>query len=131
MTDTADAACADSVAVSSSPEVQPSAAPASPMPASSESSSAGGSASSSTEGKSDLLEKIKALQDTQKALKDQKKKCAQDIKNAMKRKKRLQGKASQLSDSDLVEVLRMRKSKKENVQTAVSTPSADASQMDL
>ena len=36
----------------------------------------------------------------------------------MKRKKRLQGKASQLSDSDLVEVLRMRKAKKETVTTS-------------
>ena len=78
-----------------------------------------------------MLEKIKALQDMQKALKEQKKKCALEIKNAMKRKKKLQGKASQLSDSDLVEVLRMRKSKKESVLTAASTPSADASQMDL
>ena len=46
------------------------------------------------------MQKINALQDTQKALKEQKKKCAQEMKNAMKRKKRLQGKASQLSDSD-------------------------------
>ena len=46
--------------------------------------------------------KSKNLQDTQKALKEQKKKCALEIKNAMKRKQRLQGKASQLSDSDLV-----------------------------
>ena len=30
------------------------------------------------------------------------------MKNAMKRKKRLKGKASQLTDDDLVEVLRMR-----------------------
>ena len=56
-----------------------------------------------------MLQKIKALQEAQKALKDQKKKCATEIKNAMKRKQRLQMKASQLSDSDLVEVLRMRK----------------------
>ena len=50
-----------------------SAAPVSPMPAPSESSSAGGSASSSMEGRSGLLQKIKDLQDTQKALKEQKK----------------------------------------------------------
>ena len=48
--------------------------------------------------------------------------------NAMKRKKRLQGQASQLSDSDLVEVLRMRKAKKEGVQTAAGTPPPEASQ---
>ena len=35
-----------------------------------------------------------------------------EIKNAKKRKQRLQGKAQQLSDKDLVEVLRMRKAKK-------------------
>ena len=34
------------------------------------------------------------------------------MKNALKRKKRLQGKASELTDADLVEVLRMRKAKK-------------------
>ena len=56
-----------------------------------------------------MLERIKALQDAHRALKDQKKKCAQEIKNAMKRKQRLQGKANQLSDADLVVVLRMRK----------------------
>ena len=75
-----------------------------------------------------MLQKIKDLQDTQKALKEQKKQCAQEMKNAMKRKKRLQGKACQLSDSDLVEVLRMRKAKKEGVQTATSTPPPEASQ---
>ena len=59
-----------------------------------------------------MLQKIKDLQDAQRALKEQKKKCAAEIKNAMKRKKRLQGQASLLSDGDLVEVLRMRKAKK-------------------
>ena len=77
-----------------------------------------------------MLQKIKNLQDTQKALKEQKKKCTQEIKNAMKRKKRLQGKASQLSDSDLVEVLRMRKAKKVSIQTSVSTSPPGAPQPD-
>ena len=40
----------------------------------------------------------------------------------MKREKRLQGKASQLSDGDLVEVLRMRKAKKDSVTSAASMP---------
>jgi hypothetical protein len=105
-----------------------SAAPASPMPATSESSSAGGSSSSVINQQSDLLQKIKGLVDTQKALKDQKKKCALEMKNAMKRKKRLQGQASQLSDLDLVEVLRMRKAKKDSVQTAATTPPSEDSQ---
>ena len=69
-----------------------------------------------------MLQKIKDLVEAQKALKEQKKKCAQEMKNAMKRKKRLQGKTSQLSDTDLVEVLRMRKAKKETVQTADTGP---------
>ena len=59
------------------------------------------------------MQKIKDLQDAQRALKEQKKKYATEIRNAMKRKKRLQDRASQLSDGDLVEVLRMRKAKKE------------------
>ena len=84
--------------------------------------------SSSMEGRSGLLQKIKDLVDTQKALKEQKKKCALEMKNAMQRKKRLQGKANQLSDSDLVEVLRMRKAKKDSVQTAASTPPPEDSQ---
>ena len=99
-----------------------SAAPAAPMPAPSESSSAGEASTSVLDQQSDLLMKIKNLVDTQKALKEQKKKCAQEMKNAMKRKKRLQGKASQLSDQDLVEVLRMRKAKKGSVHTAAGTP---------
>ena len=71
---------------------------------------------------------IKNLVYTQKALKEQKKKCAAEMKNAMKRKKRLQARASQLSDTDLVEVLRMRKAKKESVHTADTTPPAAGSQ---
>ena len=75
-----------------------------------------------------MLQKIKDLQDTQRALKAEKQRCAKDIKNAMKRKKRLQGKASQLSDSDAVEVLRMRKAKKETVITSENPPATAASQ---
>ena len=72
------------------------------------------------------MQKIKELADVQKALKDQRKKCSAEMKNAMKRKKRLQEKASQLSDGDLVEVLRMRKAKKESAQTSQTTePSQD------
>ena len=80
------------------------------------------------EGSSDLLERIKALQDAQKALKDQKKQCAKEIKNAMKRKQRLQGKASQLSDADLVEVLRMRKAtRRDNGPISITTPPSTVS----
>ena len=74
-----------------------------------------------------MLEQIKALQDAQKALKDQKKKCAKEIKNAMKRKQRLQGKASQLSDSDLLEVLRMRKARRDSGPISTTTPPSTVS----
>ena len=105
-----------------------SAAPASPMTGTSELSSPGSSSSTDVDQKSPLLQKIKDLVETQKALKEQKEKCALEMKNAVKRKKRLQARASQLSDTDLVEVLRMRKAKKESVQTADTMPQAAGSQ---
>ena len=61
---------------------------------------------------SSLLNQIDKLKADQAALKAAKAKLAKDMKNAVKRKKRLQGRASQLSDTDLVEVLRMRKHQK-------------------
>jgi len=63
---------------------------------------------------SDLLRQIEDLRDAQKSLKEQKTRCAKDMKNAMKKKKRIQNKAVHLTDSDLVEVLRMRRAKKES-----------------
>ena len=74
------------------------------------------------------MQRIQDLQETQRALKEQKKKCVTEMRNAMKRKKRLQGQASQLSDTDLVEVLRMRKARKEVITTAPSTPQPDDSE---
>ena len=108
-----------------------SAAPASPKPAPSEASSSGGSSPNVFGQQSDLLMKIKELADTQKALKEQRKKCSVEMKNAMKRKKRLQEKASQLSDTDLVEVLRMRKAKKDSVETSQTTEPHEDSQPGL
>ena len=128
MTDAAEGRCSGAEESPREQSGAASAAPASPMPATGESCSAGGSASSVIDQQSDLLQKIKGLVDTQKALKDQKRKCALEMKNAMKRKKRLQDKASQLSDLDLVEVLRMRKAKKDSVQTAATTPPSEDSQ---
>ena len=63
---------------------------------------------------SDLLRQIEDLRDAQKTLKEQKTRCAKDMKNAMKKKKRIQNKVTHLTDSDLVEVLRMRRAKKES-----------------
>ena len=97
-----------------------------PLRAPSDAGSSGGASSTDFGSQSGLLQKIKELADVQKALKDQRKKCSAEMKNAMKRKKRLQEKASQLSDRDLVEVLRMRKAKKESAQTSQTTePSQD------
>ena len=120
MTDAADGRSSSAEDSPTEPVVAASTAPAAPVSAPSEASSSGGSSSSALDQQSVLLQKIKELHDTQKSLKEQKK-CAVEIKNAMKRKKRLQGKASQLSDADLVEVLRMRKAKKDGVQTVAST----------
>ena len=65
----AEASVADSAPAASSASASPVATPSEPSSAS----------ASSVEGRSDLLEKIKALQDAQKALKDQKKKCGKSI----------------------------------------------------
>ena len=62
-------------------------------------------------GTSSLLDQIQKLRGEQQALKDEKKKLAKEMRNAQK-KKMLQSRASQLSDVDLVEVLRMRKARK-------------------
>ena len=73
------------------------------------------------------MDKIKRLAETQKALKEQKRKTQVEMKNALKRKKRLQGKASLLSDKDLLEVLCMRKAKKDAAQAdATMEPAQEA-----
>ena len=105
------------------------AAAASPRPAQSEASSPGGSSSGAFDQESDLLKRIKDLADTQKALKQQKKECAKEMKNALKRKKRLSDKASVLSDADLLEVLRMRKARKDSMQPSQNSPNPQDSQL--
>ena len=70
------------------------------------------------------MDKIKKLAETQKVLKEQKRKANVEMKNALKRKKRLQGKASLLSDKDLLEVLCMRKAKKDAAQADATTEPA-------
>ena len=131
MTDAADARFSGAEESQTEQSGAASAAPASPIPAPSEASSSGGSASNVFGQQSSLLMKIKELADTQKALKEQRKKCSAEMKNAMKRKKRLQEKASQLSDTDLVEVLRMRKAKKDSVETSTTTEPHEDSQPGL
>ena len=77
---------------------------------------------------SHLLQKIRDFVDTQRALNMQYKKCAMEIKNAVKRNTRLLSMASQLSESHLVEVLRMRKIKEDSVQQDAHKPAAGDSQ---
>ena len=69
-----------------------------------------------------MLQDTKDLHSTQKELEEQRIKCALEMKNAMTREKRLQGKAHQLSDTDLVEVLRMRKDRKVEAKAAAEKP---------
>ena len=57
---------------------------------------------------SDLLASIERLKQEQKELKAHRKRVCVELKNAEKRRKRLRQRARQLSDADLVQVLRMR-----------------------
>ena len=63
-------------------------------------------------GRSSLLGRILELCQDQHKLKAQKKALAKDMRNALKKRKRLQTKASQLSDLDLIEVLQMREDRR-------------------
>ena len=63
-------------------------------------------------GKSTLLDKINELRRNQLELKMQRKQVAKDMKLAVKKKKRLQLRANQLSDGDLLEVMKMREETK-------------------
>ena len=94
------------------PTESASAASDSPMKAPEETSSGSACSTSILVQKSDLLQKIKDLVQNQKELKEQKQMCNLEMKNALKHKKRLEGKVNQLSDADEVEFLHMRKVKK-------------------
>ena len=59
-------------------------------------------------GKSTLLDRINERRRNQLELKMQRKQVAKDMKLAVKKKKRLQARANQLSDGDLLEVIKMR-----------------------
>lgn len=57
----------------------------------------------------DLLGCIKALKEQQKQMRNDRKRIAKDLRNAEKRRVRLRKRARQLSDDDLVALIRMRK----------------------
>ena len=76
-----------------------------------------------------FLQNIKSLVDTQKGSEGAETEvCSGDLERHEPFVKRLQGKASQLSDADLVDVLRMRKAKKDSAETVASTPSPEQTQ---
>ena len=79
---------------------------------------------------SGLLAEIKRLRDTQKDLKGQRKKLSKDMKNAMKKKKRLHSKACQLTDADIVEVLHMRQTKASETASSSEVASSRAEAAD-
>ena len=63
--------------------------------------------------KDPLGAQIEALKKEQQEMKDKKKRLQQDLRNAVRKKKRLSDRARRLSDKDLVAVLMMRKNQRE------------------
>ena len=61
-----------------------------------------------TGAKASLMQQIDSLKDEQKAARDARKSLNKNLKNALRRKRRLQKKARQLSNEDLVAALTMR-----------------------
>ena len=75
----------------------------------------------------DILGNIKALREQQKGLRDERKKVTKLLRNEEKRRQRLRKRARQLSDGDLVALLKMRSdSKTEAAPAAVEQPAAAA-----
>ena len=112
MDDAQDAAVAQQEAQRDEDEERPESQGSGSSGSSNASGSVAGSPALKPEGRSILLEQIHDLRAQQANLKEQKAKLAKDMKNAVKKKKRLQSAASLLSDLDLVEVLRMRKARR-------------------
>ena len=64
-------------------------------------------------GKGDeLTEQILRLQNEEKEMRDNKKRVQADLRNAKRKKSRLTKLAKQLTDSDLIQIMRMREAKK-------------------
>ena len=83
---------------------------------------------SGTVGKAvNLLEDIRRLKEEQKALKDQKKVLNRTLKNALRRRTRLQKKARMLSEQDILEVWRMRAEKSLADSASLPAPNGAAS----
>ncbi len=65
-------------------------------------------AAANGDARSEILAGIQRLKDEQKALKAERKRVAQALRNETRKKQRLQKKASTLSDTDLMQVLALR-----------------------
>ena len=75
----------------------------------------------------DILGNVKALKEQQKGLRDERKRVTKLLRNEEKRRQRLRKRARQLSDGDLVALLKMRSdSKTEAAPAAVEQPAAAA-----
>ena len=70
----------------------------------------------------DILGHIKALKEQQKNLKDERKRVSKVLRNEEKRRMRLRKRARQLSDGDLVALLKMRSDAKETGSATVEDP---------
>ena len=77
-----------------------------------------------------LADSIMALREEQEKLRADRKRVHKDLKNAQRRKRRLKGKARQLTNTDLLEVLLMRQSEKAepSSQEVAGTEGDDASE---
>ena len=75
----------------------------------------------------DILGNIKALKEQQKNLRDERLKVGKQLRNEEKRRMRLRKRARQLSDGDLVALLKMRSvGKAESAPVPAEDPSAEA-----
>ena len=75
----------------------------------------------------DILGNIKALKEQQKNLRDERLKVGKQLRNEEKRRLRLRKRARQLSDGDLVALLKMRSvGKAESAPVPAEDPSAEA-----
>ena len=75
----------------------------------------------------DILGNIKALKEQQKNLRDERLKVGKQLRNEEKRRMRLRKRARQLSDGDLVALLKMRSvGKAESAPIPAEDPSAEA-----
>jgi len=70
-----------------------------------------------TEAKTPLIESIRLLKEQQKKMREEKTRIQKELRNAERRRRRLKKRARQLTDDDLVEVLKMRQTPEDDTAT--------------